>query len=226
MQSGSPVCFQRLTVLLPDAAAVQQLDQKRSQLSAWDLLAAQPTHDKAFQAVCKDADVDLITFDLTLPRLPFAPRTTTMNLAMQRGVYFELNLAGLFRDPESRRNTITNAALLIRMSRGHHLVISSGVSSLEWMRKPEEWVCLAALIGLDDRQAVMALSENPRRVVLHGSMRTQVCRGVLALSTRPHQRRPTVQDSASTWPSDASSKRKRPENDVDEGDDEAMTMNE
>jgi ribonuclease P/MRP protein subunit RPP1 len=65
-------------------------------IASYDLIAVEPTNDKALLACCKDAEADIIAIDLT-ERLPFQLKFTTVNLAIQRGIYFEIGYAPCIR---------------------------------------------------------------------------------------------------------------------------------
>jgi ribonuclease P/MRP protein subunit RPP1 len=61
-----------------------------------DILALQPTTTPALVAACKESPCDLISIDLTVDRHQMPQlKATTLNLAVQRGVYFELCYGGL-----------------------------------------------------------------------------------------------------------------------------------
>lgn len=61
-----------------------------------DVLAARTSDAKAFQSLCQNADVDIITFDYTR-KIPFSLRFSTVNAAIQRGIMFEICFDGLLQ---------------------------------------------------------------------------------------------------------------------------------
>ena len=65
-------------------------------MAAFDLVAVEPTNEKALLACCKDAEADIIAINLT-ERLPFQLKFTTVNLAIQRGLYLEICYAPCIR---------------------------------------------------------------------------------------------------------------------------------
>lgn len=68
---------------------------------------ARPKTEKALAQVCKEGEVDMISLDMA-DRLPFNLKFTTVNLAVQRGIYFEIQYASALKDSHSRRNLISN----------------------------------------------------------------------------------------------------------------------
>jgi ribonuclease P/MRP protein subunit RPP1 len=48
-----------------------------------------PTNEKLFQAACGTFEVDIISLDMSA-RLPFYLKHSTVGLAVERGIYFEL----------------------------------------------------------------------------------------------------------------------------------------
>lgn len=59
-------------------------------------MALTPLSEKVFQIACRDADVDIITFDMS-SRLPFMLKMSTLNIAIQRGIHFEIQYAHCLR---------------------------------------------------------------------------------------------------------------------------------
>lgn len=81
--------YTRITIIVEDTAATYKLTASNSVLQAYDIVAVQPTTEKVFQAACKDAEVDIISLDLS-GRLPFYLKHSTVGTAIQRGIYFEI----------------------------------------------------------------------------------------------------------------------------------------
>lgn len=84
-------------------------------------------------------------------RLPFFIKQTTVSLAVQRGIHFELvyncALKGTWfiewdclipKDSNTRRNFISNAMQVVRALRGKNLIISSGASHWLDIRGPHD----------------------------------------------------------------------------------------
>jgi RNase P subunit p30 len=75
-------------------AAVQT--QGSGAYASYDILAVQPTSEKALQLACATLDIDIITFNAS-ERMTYYPKRTTLRQAVDRGIYFELNYAPAIR---------------------------------------------------------------------------------------------------------------------------------
>jgi ribonuclease P/MRP protein subunit RPP1 len=143
------------------------------------LIAIQPTTDKVFQAVCKEGECDIITFDMSA-RLAFYIKHSTVFTALQRGIHFELSYSGCIRDTTARRNIISNALQLIRATRGKNIILSAGlVDSMAELRSPYDLVHLGCIFGLRSTAARECLRENTRKVLHHAEARKNTYRAVI-----------------------------------------------
>ncbi|RKO84025.1 RNase P subunit p30, partial [Blyttiomyces helicus] len=113
-------------------------------LSTYDLLAVQPTTEKLFQAACKTYEVDIISLDMG-SRLPFYLKQPMVNLAISRGLYFEICYGPAIRDQSTRRHLISNAAALIRVTKGKNVIISSEALKAMEVRGPYDVINLYVL---------------------------------------------------------------------------------
>jgi ribonuclease P/MRP protein subunit RPP1 len=95
-----------------------------SGMKSFDIIAVAPATEKLWAMACEKMDVDIIALDLS-QRLPFFVKPKQVELAIGRGVYFEIGYSGAIVDATARRNLISNAIQLVRASRGRHVVISS-----------------------------------------------------------------------------------------------------
>ncbi|KAG5598786.1 hypothetical protein H5410_030156 [Solanum commersonii] len=84
---------------------------------------------------------------------------------LQRGVYFEITYSSLILDAQMRRQTISNAKLLVDWTRGKNLLFSSAAPSVTELRGPCDVANLASLLGLQLERAKAALSKNCRTVI-------------------------------------------------------------
>lgn len=65
-------------------------------VASYDLLAVQPTTEKLFQAACSTFEVDIISLDMG-SRLPFFLKGPMVNVALQRGIFFEISYGAAIR---------------------------------------------------------------------------------------------------------------------------------
>ncbi|XP_049615934.1 ribonuclease P protein subunit p30 isoform X3 [Syngnathus scovelli] len=141
-----------------------------SELSHWrpnpteyadfDLLAVQPTTEKLFHAACTQLEVDVISVVVT-EKLPFFFKRAPVNVAVERGVAFEVSYAAAIRDATMRRYTIANAVNLAQACRGKPLEL----------RGPYDIINLCSLLGLSDDDAKRSVSCICRSLLLHAETR-------------------------------------------------------
>lgn len=61
----------RITITVDDFTDAQTLQAGNEQLRKFDIIAAVPSNGKVFQYLCKEADIEIISIDLTRP-IPFS----------------------------------------------------------------------------------------------------------------------------------------------------------
>jgi ribonuclease P/MRP protein subunit RPP1 len=138
--------LRRCNIFLTDAANNFRIPQLQQH---YDLIAARPTDEKTLQQACASLDVDIISLDLT-QKWPTHFKYPMLGTAISRGIKIELcySPALLSSDANAKRNTISNATQLIRVSRGRGLIISSEAKSALGVRAPSDVINLASIWGL------------------------------------------------------------------------------
>ncbi|KAF8938926.1 Ribonuclease P protein subunit p30 [Dissophora ornata] len=149
-------------------------------VSSYDILAVQPTNEKLFQAACGTFEVDIISLDMSA-RLPFYLKHSTVGLAVERGIYFELCYGAAIRDATARRNLISNAQSLIRVTRGKNIILSSQAMKAMELRGPYDIVNFGTLLGLNQAVAKDCLSSHCRAVIMHAETRRNTTRAVISV---------------------------------------------
>ncbi|KAI9089585.1 ribonuclease P/MRP protein subunit RPP1 [Phlyctochytrium arcticum] len=170
----------RLTIQIEESNTNYQMMKDNAILASFDLLAVQPSTEKAFQLACQSLDIDIISLDLST-RLPFYLRHPMVNLAISRGIYFELSYGASIRDPNARRHFISNAQSLVRVTKGRNLLLTSEASKALEIRGPYDVINLASLFGLNQALAKNAISANTRAVLLRSATRRHTTRGVVSV---------------------------------------------
>ncbi|KNC99129.1 uncharacterized protein SPPG_05388 [Spizellomyces punctatus DAOM BR117] len=170
----------RLTVILEDISANYQLTVNNPNVASYDLIAVQPTNEKLFLAACSSLEIDIISLDMG-SRLPFYIKQPMVNLALQRGLFFEISYGGAIRDASARRHLIRNAASLIRATKGKNVIITSEAQKDLELRGPYDVINLASIFSLNQALAKNSISANCRAVLYRSATRRQTNRGVLSV---------------------------------------------
>ncbi|KAG0635646.1 RNase P subunit p30-domain-containing protein [Tuber brumale] len=167
--------LRRITVILDDPSQNHRL---AALTSAYDIVALRPTNEKLLLQACKELDCDLISVDLS-QRMGYHFKHKTVGLAIQRGIFLEINYSASINDVTARRNLIGNAAALIRATRGRGIVISSEARRALGVRGPFDVINLATLWGLSQGKGREAVDGLPRLVVAQAKLKRTSFRGVI-----------------------------------------------
>lgn len=174
--------FSRLTIIINDASQNYALNSNNETISAYDIIAVQPQNEKIFQLACSVLDIDIISLDFST-RLPFYLKLPMVNLAIERGIHFEITYGASIRDTTARKHLISNAANLVRVTRGKNIIISSEAQKALEIRGPYDIINLASIFGLNQALAKNCLTRNCRSVLLHSKTRKSIHKGVVSIST-------------------------------------------
>ena len=87
--------------------------------------------------MCGHFDADIISLDLGT-RLPFRIKHGPVNLAITRGLFFEIRYAPAIRDQNSRKNLISNAMALAKVTKGKNIIFTSEASTALELRGPHD----------------------------------------------------------------------------------------
>jgi ribonuclease P/MRP protein subunit RPP1 len=149
-------------------------------LQHYDIIAARPTTEKTLKQACESLDVDLVSIDLTT-RFPTHFRFSTFAGAIARGIKIEICYGPgiLASDATAKRNLISNAVQLIRVTRGRGLILSSEARSALGIRAPSDVMNLASIWGLGQDRGKEGLTKLPRSVVETARMKRTSYRGVV-----------------------------------------------
>lgn len=127
----------RITLTINETGALAQLRDINEVLKSYDLIAVKTTNEKVFHTLCLEATlVDIVTFDLS-DKL-FKLKHNVMYEAASRGIKFELQYGEALRNEKVRRMVLSNIANVSRITRGKHLIFSSGAKSKLQIRSPAD----------------------------------------------------------------------------------------
>lgn len=156
-------------------------------------MAARPTDERTLQQACLTLDVDLISLDLT-QKFEKHFKFPMLGAAISRGVKIELCYGPglLAADATAKRNLISNATQLIRVSRGRGLIISSEARNVLALRAPSDVINLASIWGLGRERGKDALSREARSVVEFARLKRTSFKGIVDIVYGGEE--PTKQD--------------------------------
>jgi ribonuclease P/MRP protein subunit RPP1 len=169
--------LRRCNIFLTDAASNFRIPQLQQ---LYDLVAARPTDERTLQQACQSLDVDVISLDLTR-KFEKHFKFPMLGTAIARGIKIELCYSQgiLSTDPMAKRNLISNATQLIRVTRGRGLIFSSEAKSVLGIRAPSDIINLASVWGLGTEKGKDGLTKEPRSVVEFARLKRQSYKGVV-----------------------------------------------
>ncbi|NXW75758.1 RPP30 protein, partial [Hirundo rustica] len=173
----------RLTLIVSDPAHCNLLRSTSANIRLYDIIAVFPKTEKLFHIACTTLDVDLVCINVT-EKLPFYFRRPPVNMAIDRGIYFELLYTPAIKDSTMRRYTISNAISLMQICKGK--VSSQTKNKPLELRGPYDVANLGLLFGLSEGEAKAAVSTNCRAAMLHGETRKSAC-GVVYTVKKPRK---------------------------------------
>uniref|UniRef100_K3X2D8 Uncharacterized protein n=1 Tax=Globisporangium ultimum (strain ATCC 200006 / CBS 805.95 / DAOM BR144) TaxID=431595 RepID=K3X2D8_GLOUD len=161
--------LKRITLKVEDMNGALALNTS-TVIKSYDIVAAEATSAKVFQFLCEQADVDIITFDVT-NRLSFQIKRPWVDAAIKRSIYFEITYTPCLGDSAGRRYFFSNASNLVRLTGGKHLLLSSGATRDILLRSPYDVINVGILVGLTYGQALDAISTSCLDVIAHADKR-------------------------------------------------------
>lgn len=177
--------FSRITIVVTDPAKAQSIS-KLNNTGAFDLIAVQPTTEKALQLTLTNMDIDIIALPM-LTRLPYFLKHKTVGLSLARGVKFELCYSELIGGAAayessaalratghvSRKNFFSNCLQLIRAARSRGLVFSSGASEPAHVRNYADIIAIMTQLGLKVSNVKEGFTTNPEAALVKGRLRNK-----------------------------------------------------
>lgn len=169
--------LRRCNIFLTDSASNFRIPQLQQH---YDLIAARPTDERTLQQACQSLDVDIISLDLTR-RFESHFKFPMLGSALARGIKIELCYSQgiMSNDPLAKRNLISNATQLIRVTRGRGLIFSSEAKTVLGIRAPSDVINLASVWGLGSERGKDGLTKEPRSVVEFARLKRQSFKGII-----------------------------------------------
>jgi ribonuclease P/MRP protein subunit RPP1 len=107
----------RITLTIDDIADAQSLFSGSDAMKSYDLVAVCPTNAKVLSFLCQNSFVDIISIDFR-QKLGFGWNKRHLDIALSRGIYFEIIYSPILNSPQCRKDYISNTRILIQFLRG------------------------------------------------------------------------------------------------------------
>jgi ribonuclease P/MRP protein subunit RPP1 len=131
----------RITIEIADSKETFQFSNPNKALCSYDILAISPKNEQIFDVGCGDINIDLITINFD-EKVNFALRKTTILNALKRGVFFEIVYNEFIKNENKRGIFISNVLLLLDVTKGENVIISSGSNSFFYHRSPYDIITI------------------------------------------------------------------------------------
>lgn len=196
--------FTRITMVITDPAKCQSI-LKLNASSAFDLIAVQPTTEKALQLTTTNLDIDIVSLPMAA-RLPFFVKHKTVGQALEKGMKFEICYLGLISGPAayessmvlgttghlSRKNFISNVLQLIRASRDRGLLFSSGALEPMHARNYTDILALMDTLGLKVSKGKDGFFRNAELALMAGRLRIKSNKQTVMVGNQRGNDRPSA----------------------------------
>ena len=146
-------------------------------LSRFAIISVAPSSEKLLHT-CLQSELDIIRLSLSTKRI-FNLKKQHVNVAVDKGVVFEICYAPMLRSRDARRFTISNACRLSRQTAGKHLIVSSSAVKNIELRGAKDVENLATVFGLRYETARAAVSGTPSSTVKHSDIRLNTTKGIV-----------------------------------------------
>ncbi|KAI8350153.1 RNase P subunit p30-domain-containing protein [Blakeslea trispora] len=147
----------RATLLVEDPKKNYQLAAS-SAYPKIDILAVRPTTIDVCKHACQTLEVDLISLDLAKSRV--VPGFTPAQVAINRGIFFEICYSQAFRDPNKKFQFYNNVKRLVEVTRGQNLLFSSEAMRALEIKRPADLRVLGSMFGMTHDQIEATITVN------------------------------------------------------------------
>ncbi|KAJ1960744.1 RNA-binding RNA processing protein rpp1 [Dipsacomyces acuminosporus] len=179
--------LRRLTSVVTEASQGHGLTSNGNPtLKEYDIVAVRPASEQLMHAASSgtwDA-IDIISLDMG-SRWGFFAKHKAVGQALSMGYAFEISYAPALMDASSRRQWVSNAASIVRVTRGKSVIWTSGSSRAFDIRPPYDIINLGSILDLNGDLSKRALTTNPRSTLVHAYTRTETLRAVIAVAPAP-----------------------------------------
>ncbi|KAH7715549.1 Protein H35B03.2 a [Aphelenchoides avenae] len=178
--------FSRLTVTLSDSTSVHRL-LHHPKLRLYDIVAVRCPDEQIMSTLSRKGDfIDIVTYDPAQGKVPWMFKQKIVQACVAEGISFEVCYGQALTDSEHRRQFLTNARLLMRITRGGRgVIITSGAESLISIRAPYDTANLCTLFGLNPRDGRKFVAANAKQLLLRSQSRKTI-KGAIHVADLEH----------------------------------------
>jgi ribonuclease P/MRP protein subunit RPP1 len=163
--------LKRLTVEISDSRELYQFTNSNNAIKSYDILSILPRNEKMFDAACGDVNVDIISINHE-EKINFALKKSLILTAIDRNMFFEITYNDFIENDNSRATFISNVMLLLDVTKGKNIIISSGSNSFYSHRSPYDIMTIfETIFELNVDELKKMISENCEKVILKSIQR-------------------------------------------------------
>jgi RNase P/RNase MRP subunit p30 len=164
--------LKRITISVADSKDLFQFtNPSKSPMQQYDIVAVAPENEKVFELCLNDLNVDLISLNYE-EKINFPLKKHQILSAISKNTYFEIIYGNFIKDTTKRSLFISNVLLLLDVTKGKNIIISSGAESFYEHRSPYDIVTIFETI-FEMRPDVVKkmISDNCEKVLLKSIQR-------------------------------------------------------
>lgn len=166
---GKLSIYHRLTVSIDNQMQAHKLSQSAN-AKKYTILAIIPRAQSIYQHACSTMDIDLISFDPDNIGVVRCNRKMH-NLAVSRGISFEIMYTPAVRDSTARKNIIQLSHNYHAFGKSKNIIVSSGATNPFHVRGPYDIINLGLILGLSEEQAKAAITVACRHLLIKAAGR-------------------------------------------------------
>jgi RNase P/RNase MRP subunit p30 len=133
--------LKRITIEINESKELYQFSNPTPSLKSYDIVAIIPKNEKIFELACNDVNVDIITISFD-EKMNFFLKKSLIQSAVAKNIFFEIIYNGLIIDNSKRAIFISNVLMLLEITKGKNLIISSGADNFIDHRSPYDIVTM------------------------------------------------------------------------------------
>ena len=133
--------LKRITIEINDSKELYQFSNPSTSLKSYDIIAIIPKNEKMFELACGDINVDIISINFD-EKMNFFLKKSLILSAIDKNIFFEIIYNGFITDNSKRVIFISNVLMLLEITKGKNLIISSGADNFIDHRSPYDLITM------------------------------------------------------------------------------------